>query len=532
LTEDDITEILRLTNQEGMTSRSIAEMYGVGKSTIGDLLRKETYKNYWEKAEDKPVAGGAINKPSDTRPKLKGSRFVLTSAQNNTFVHDGFLKALEVYCEHNKAELIVGSFIYNKTGFQTGESDETWFDPKIKKYLLNEGAEIAKGLVWCGELNILPTAKTPLTGLQNYTNQDSCIVPHAKLQMQSIPTPIHMDARLMYTTGTVTQRNYRQQKAGQQAEHHHSFSALVVEVDEEGDWFVRQLNCEEKTGNFYDVTNNVEYYTKVGVTDNHGVEAINWGDIHAAKIDKDVAKASWGKGGIIDVIKPRVQFANDLYDQRSRNHHNLKDPYFMYEMHTKGIESVEDEVYLTGNLMLDMMRPDTDYVVVQSNHDMALRTWLKTTDYRHDPVNAEFFLEMQLASYKAIKNNVVGFSILEHALKTKVKGLESVRFLSGTERYRIAGDIECGSHGCAGNNGSRPSTRSFQIQGIKYNIGHQHSANIMDGVYVAGVSGLLNMGYNAEGGSSWSQSHIITMKNGKRMIITLKKGKSKMKWRG
>lgn len=531
-TEDDIVEIVRLTNQDGLTSRQIAEMYGVGKSTIGDLLRQETNKGFWKKVEDKPFAGGSITKPSETRPKLKGKRFVFTSAQNNTFVHDGFLKSLEVYCEHNNAELVVGSFIYNKTGFQTAEDEGVWFDPKIKDYILDESSEVAAGLVWCGELNILPTAKTPLTGLQNYTNQDSCIVPHAKLQMQSVPTPIHMDARLMYTTGTVTQRNYRQQKAGQQAEHHHSFSALVVEIDKDGDWFVRQLNCEEKTGNFYDVTSNVEYYTRDGVTDNHGVEAINWGDIHAAKIDEGVAKASWGKGGIIDVVKPRVQFLNDFFDMKNKNHHNINDLYFLYQSYLNKEDSVKGEVELSGNLMLDIIRPEVETLMVESNHDLALQTYLKNQDYRKDPVNAEFFLELQLRTYQAIRNKEKNFSILEYALKTCVSGLDKVKFLSGTESYKIAGGIECGQHGDRGNNGSRSSTRTFQVQGIKYNIGHQHSANIMDGVYVAGVSGLLDMGYNSAGGSSWSQSHIITMKNGKRMILTLKKGKSKMKWRG
>lgn len=533
-TEDDIVEVVRLTNQDNLTSRQVAEIYGVGKSTIGNLLRQETNKDYWEKVESKPFAGGNIKEAAAIRPKLEGKRFVFTSAQNNTFVHDGFLKALKVYCEYNSAELIVGSFIYNKTGFQTAEGEYTWFDPKIKDYILDESSEIAKGLVWCGELNILPTAKTPLTGLQNYTNQDSCIVPHAKLQMQSVATPIHMDARLMYTTGTVTQRNYRQQKAGQQAEHHHSFSALVVEIDQEGDWFVRQLNCEEKTGNFYDVTGNVEYYTKGGVTDNHAVEAINWGDIHAAKLDKGVAKASWGEGGAIDTLKPRVQFLHDVYDQKARNHHNIKDPYFMYKMHMEGTESVEGEVNLTGKVMRDLNRLSVETIVVQSNHDMALQQWLKNSDYKQDPVNALFYLEMQYETYKQISLGNKNFSVLEYAIKTKCEGVEDIRFLSGTESYTIAGGIECGSHGCAGNGGARGSTRSHQIQGIKYNIGHQHGANIIDGVYVAGVSGSLNMGYNAEGGSNWSHTHIITMKNGKRMNITLKKSKSKseMKWRG
>lgn len=521
--DDEIVEIQRLTNQDGKSSRTIAEMYGVSKSTIGNLLRDID-------PETKPIAAGSINRPSQGRKRLKTRKgYVFTSAQNNTFVHDDFLRALIVYCEHNDYQLVIGTFIYHKNGFQQGARDDTWFDPKIRPYILDESMEVAKGLVWAGELNVLPTAKNPLSGLQNYTNQDSCIMPHAKLQMESIPTPIYQDARMMYTTGTVTQRNYRPQKAGQAAEHHHSFSAMVVEIDKDGDWFPRQLCAERSTGNFYDVTRDVEYYTRDGVTGGHGVEAINWGDIHSAKLDHDVAKTSWGRGGMIDIIKPRVQFLHDLYDQKVRNHHNIKDPYFMYEMFTADTNCVLEEVKLTGNVVKQLMRNDVKTVVVQSNHDMALKTWLQTTDYRYDPANAEFFLEMQLKTYREIKKGNKGFSVLEYAMKKFVPGIEEVRFLSGIESYRIAGDIECGSHGNSGNGGARGSTRSHQIQGIKYNIGHQHSANIKDGVFVSGVSGELNMGYNAEGGSGWSHTHIVTYKNGKRTLVTLRGGK---KWRG
>ena len=524
---DDIIEIKRLTSQDGLSSRKIAEIYGVGKSTIGDLLRKETYTEFWEKEEDKPTAGGYIKRPEESRRKLKGKRFVFTSAQNNTYVHDGFLKALEVYCKHNNSELMVGTYIYNKKGFQSGATEDTWFDPKIRDYIVDESCQIAEGLVWSGELNILPTAKNPMSGMQNYVNQESCIIPHAKLQMLSLPAPLHTGARFMYTTGTVTQRQYRPQKAGQLAEHHHSFSALVVEIDDDGDWFVRQLSGEKVTGNFYDIANGVEYYTREGVTDGHCVAGINWGDIHAAKVDEDVAETSWGKGGIIDILKPSVQFLHDFFDMKNRNHHNINDPYFKFKMHVQGTESVLGEIIDSGNLMKTMLRPDVKTVVVQSNHDLALQQYLRKEDYRGDPVNAEFFLEMQLKTYQNIRLNK-DFCVLEYAMKKYVDGLDNVEFIDGSSPYKVAG-ISKESHGSEGNNGSRPSTATFRAWGCKVTIGHQHAANILDGVWVAGVSGKLDMGYNAVGGSSWSHSHVVTYLNGKRVMITLKQGK---KWRG
>lgn len=127
-------------------------------------------------------------------------------------------------------------------------------------------------------------------------------------------------------------------------------------------------------------------------------------------------------------------------------------------------------------------------------------------------------------TYKAIKRSYEDFQIFSHACRSVNEDMENVTFLSEDESHLICGDIECGQHGHNGNNGARGSIIAFQKQGKRFNVGHAHSATIKDGVYVAGVSGKLDMGYNV-GGSSWSNSHIVTYSNGKRTIITLKNGK-------
>ena len=104
-------------------------------------------------------------------------------------------------------------------------------------------------------------------------------------------------------------------KSGQKAAFHHAFAALVVEVDSDGDWFVRQLNCESATGNFYDLD---KYYTPKGVSADHSIEAVNYGDLHGISIDADVEYACWeGEGNILDLLKPRYQMLNDCNITRS-----------------------------------------------------------------------------------------------------------------------------------------------------------------------------------------------------------------------
>lgn len=520
-TEDEILEIKRLTEQEGMASRKLAEMYGVGKSTIGDVLRKETYSTFWKQEATKPTVSGDVYNPLANRKQLEGKKFVFTSAQNNTYVHDKFLKTLEGYCEYNKSELICGRYLYNKHGF----SDSEWFDPKIRKYLLPEGRTIAEGLVWAGELNILPSAVNPLSGLQNYTNECSAIIPHAKLQLESLPTPKSDAARHMYTTGTVTQRNYIQRKEGQKAQHHHSFSALIVEVDEEGDWFVRQLNAESATGCFYDLDT---YYTPDGVGETGvSIEAVNYGDLHGISISPEVEYACWeGEGNILDILKPKYQFLHDSLDHSRRNHHNIKCPLYLFNQYSKGAECVKEEVEITTALIEKLDRDFSQRVVVDSNHDKALQRWILEQDFKTDPVNAIFMLELTLDLFRAVEAGNKDFHTFENACRRVNSSMDSVKFLREDQSFKICGDIECGSHSHNGNNGGRGSVLSFEKLGTRHNIGHSHSATIKAGVVQAGLSCSLDMGYN-KGGSSWSHSHILTYKNGKRTIIT-QKGK---KWR-
>lgn len=527
-TEDELVEIFRLKTQDGLSQKEIADRYGCGKSTIGDFLRGETYKDWWGKESIKPTASGQVESPEVEHDKRGPGVYVVTSAQNNTYVFDKGLRSLHNYCKERNAELLIPTYHYNKNAYSKADDQDTecWFDPKITPFICNKSIQFAEDLLMCGELDVLPTAKNPLNPFFNYTREKSGIIPHAKVALKSLPTPKHAHAKLLYSTGTITQRNYIQRVQGQIAQNIHQFSALVIEVEEDGTWFVRQLIMDDDIGSFYDLD---KLYTPDGVVEGQSVTAVNYGDIHAAKVDPLVAAVSWGPSpeSILNFLKPEYQFLHDVYDHKVRNHHNIDDPYFRFRMHKAGTESVEAEVKLTTDIMQSMLRDYSNIVVVESNHDLALEKWLKEQDYKKDPVNAMFFLRMQLATYMAIDKGYKNFSIFEYACKVVDRSLKDVKFLKTDESFMLLDSIEYGSHGHNGNNGARGSARAFQVQGRKFNTGHTHSCEILDGVYIAGVSGKLDMGYNV-GGSSWTQSHILTYNNGKRCIVTIKNGK----WRG
>ena len=151
-------------------------------------------------------------------------RYILTAAQNNTHVDSRVWNNLLALREYYDARLMVGTYTYNKKSLgakgakrktsKEQDSNVEWWDTVIEPYVADQGEELAPGLEWCGEMQILPTASDPLSGMQGYTGRHSSIFPHAKITMSSVPSGQNELTKLMYTTGAVTAANYIQKKAG------------------------------------------------------------------------------------------------------------------------------------------------------------------------------------------------------------------------------------------------------------------------------------------------------------------------------
>lgn len=517
---------------------------------------------------DKPLSGG-YGKPLEPNimplpEKGKITRYLLTSAQNNTKVFTAFLKNLEAYAERTQAQLMISRFTYNKTAYDNAymakpgrrghggtDEDGCWYDQAIAPYVcdgIDSGSgryQLAPDLQWCAELNILPTAVNPLSDLDVYAGHNSAIFPHAKVAMKSPPRMPNDPPRFLYTTGTVTQLNYIQRKAGQKAEFHHIFGALIVEVNSDGDWWARQINASSD-GSFYDCPGGkVVKVSKGVVTEGHRALAIGWGDVHASEIDTEVSDVNWGRPevkvsgipgdsrstrlvmhpGAIDSLRPSYQFMHDLFSMRSRSHHEMKKFGRMYSKYVKGQDSVLDEVQATRLVMQKAHRDWCKMVVVNSNHDRHGERWLDDADYRYDLPNVKFFLEAQLARVNAIEaDEPKEWCFLEWALRKE--GCPKATFLAIEESFLIGPkghQVECGLHGDIGPNGARGSTRNLAKLGRRNNKGHDHQATIFEGTYSAGVCGL-DLTYN-KGPTSWSVSHILSYTSGKRAILSQRAGR-------
>lgn len=450
------------------------------------------------------------------------TRYVVTYAQNATPVHAPFLRALEGYCAHNDARLVVIPGRYkNPTSIHTSKmADDEWWSGELVRYIVLDPIALGN-LVIRTDISIQPTASRPLNGLEILTAGHSAIVGHTKIEFKTVPSARREYPRILTSTGAVTVANYTKTKAGKRGEAHHTLGATVVELD--GDQFhLRQIIADED-GSFYDLS--THYTASGGVDSNCRPLALVCGDIHVAKTDPVVMAATLtAEDSILHTLKPERVVLHDVLDFDARNHHrrdSLRDRY----LRTRGVglDSVEQEVDL-AIAFVDSFPKWTRPHVVQSNHDEAFDRWLEETHPRHDPVNARFWCEcwaQMLAEGEVRGEYPSAFEMLYRR-----RGSGAADFVGRNEGLRI-GEIECGFHGDKGANGSRGSINQFARFGFKSVIGHSHSPGIRDGCYQVGVTGLLDQGYNATP-SGWLQTHALIYPSSKRTLLNVISGR----WRG
>ena len=402
-------------------------------------------------------------------------------------------------------------------------SNEVAYAPEIAPYVRDVPVQLAPGLRWCGEHNIIPTATIPLSGLAGYGQDGSIVVPHPRIAMHSLPRMgKRAEPRFSYTTGAVTAINYIPRKAGQKAAFAHCFGALIVEVDHEGRWWARQIQADGE-GALCDLNLWVHdgIVTEAPPLAPDNVEAIVWGDVHVEVMDESARDAAWGPGGVADKLRPRVQVLHDVLDFRRRNHNDRHSPIGNFVKWAKDRECVAEEIEECAEFVYGVAQDNKGpVVVVDSNHDRALTRWLDETDYRQDPANALFYLKTQLARYEAAARGLP-FHALEHACKPYRLSGTDVTFLRQDDSYTLKG-IECGMHGDRGVDGRRGSPVAYADMESKVVVGHSHSASIRDGVFTVGTMSKLRLGYT-RGPSTWSHTFCIIYRTGERALVTIQR---------
>jgi hypothetical protein len=555
LTPAELERTVKVYEQHGRNKSKTSKALGINRQSLQYRLNEAVRVLGFE--DGPPVDGRVGEAEVEVRSLPKGggiARYILTSLQNNTHLHPAWTNLLAYSRWLNNlpgssCEFIVGTFSYaldaygvkavKRGSYKKEEADEgLWYAPEVEDYLLDKPVELAPSLRWCGQMNILPTAVQPLSGLETYNGRKSNIIPHVKQALESIPSMPGEGTKLNLSTGTIGQRNYIQKNAGIKAEQSHTYGGVLVEVNSEGHWWVRPLRIDSK-GRIYDIgpserAKDAGQAPAVRVIDgvvheDAWVRAIVWADIHTAEMEPWVRELGWAPGGMLDTLRPKQQIAHDIFSMHTRGHHDMKDFHTQYRKMVEGEDKVEEEVAECAAFLRYAARPDCELIVVPSNHDRHLTRWLNEEDPRKDLLNARYHAELQAAYLAAMDRRDPAFNVLAYALGRA--GLpDGIRFLEEDESHVLCKGsevepygIECGLHGDRGPNGSRGSTRNLAKLGRAVIKGHDHTAAIRDNVYSVGACAE-EFSYSA-GPTSHSVTHCVVFENGARQLVTMWKGR-------
>ena len=451
-------------------------------------------------------------------PKRK--RYLITSAQNATPIHKDLWSSLKHCADYYNAELVVVPSRYKNPTSQWSEEQDTleWWDSAVMPYLVKGTINLSKRLCIL-DTKVQWTAQNPLTSLETLTGDKSGIVGHPKVALKSVATPQHQNAKMMYTTGCVTQPNYTDTKQGDIGKFHHTYGAVIAEVEDDR-FHVRQLIAMQN-GSFCDLT---KEFTPKGVQDAPRALSLTMGDTHWAKIDPKVYQSTFKD--MLPFFKPHYLFWHDLLDQFARNHHHRGNWITDYRKHKLDQDNMRAELNSTLQALADETPKDCQSVVVSSNHDRALHRWLLEADFKKDPKNAGIYIELTNMMLSFMReNNFDGADPFILYGRKMLSDHKNIRFLGGDESFMLNG-VEYCLHGDRGPNGSRGSTKNLSRIGSKITKGHSHTAEIIDGCFSVGKStGRLE--YEA-GPSSHSNTHCIQYYNGKRSLLTIVDGKWKL----
>lgn len=510
-------ELLSMEQHGEMTENEVSAVLEA-ETLRRQVVSQNRAKRAIDKAQadaEKPLVAGDDSAVAHVKEMAPG-RYVLTTAQNNTEVDPVFMACLLRYVQAMGATLLIARTTYNLNGFQQSQdaTEGVYYVDDVKPFLV-EGQISLGGVDFVAQANVLPTAKNPLSGFESITPAGvNVVIPATKIALKCTAALKHAKGKILFSTGTVTKRNYIMRKAGAVAASEHNIGALFVDTSN-GGFVARQLELMPNSGGFYDEG---VFYTPDHQLEGIQATALQFGDIHAEKMKTRNLHTMLAQ---IRRYNPENIVVHDVMDFSSRNHHNVKDCAFMFAQ-TVQAQTVARDIQKVATI-IDAIAREAAMArvhIIESNHDLAINTWLKNADFKTDPVNALTYLKCMTALYSHIdKHGNTNFNMLQFAYREIGNGVfaDSIDF-HGTDESVILAGVEMGCHGHTGINGSRGSPAQFRTLGIPMNTGHTHTPSITGACYTAGVSASLEMGYNV-GPSSWQLANVLTWPNGQRQVI-------------
>lgn len=533
------------------TTYDLVEM-GMSEYPIKRFFKKlsNLHKKIAPKVQD--YIGNTSYLPQTKRPLPIGEKgiYIITSHQNNTSYNKKFYASLLNLKDHLKAKLIILPTVYHTRLAEGGKYRGTKIEvdkntQKIKKtrvytppkwseelnpFYQSTPIKLNENLEVCAGVNIEATAHNPLSGMERLTGVASAIFGHAQVRWQYVATPPTEFAKVMMTTGSISNRNYTKTKAGVKGAMHHKVGALVVYVENDKFW---PFSIEaDNTGGFYHLTH--RYYPD-------GYDKVNeplglvLGDLHCEWMDPRVQEATWtAKNSIVKTLPVTQQVWHDVIDfNAAQSHHNKNDWIYRAALEKAGKHTAEWSLKTTADVIKNLMDSSvytTEFAIVSSNHQDHVYRWINEAK-RSEMHIADRMLFHSLCDqiYKEVSidktNKLCGRDPFQIYIETYLPGdySKSIKWVGRNSAYKINGN-DCSQHGDRGPNGTRGSAEALSASSVKNIIGHSHTPGIVFDTYQVGHSAYDKRNYNS-GYSSWAHVHCLIYPNGTRTLVSIIDGR-------
>lgn len=452
---------------------------------------------------------------ADLSKLSKREDFLVTSAVNNCNADPGFLAALEQWREEKQGVLIVNPIKYkNPTRREEEDKDrpDRWWDRDLHPYLLEEEIRPHPMLSFM-TMKTQATVHNPIPArLDGRTKGRSAIFGHPQLAMRSVATPQNKLAKLLYSSGAVTQPNYSDTIAGDMGNFHHSLAGIIAEVRGER-FHLRDIVWDGEC--FIDLD---RAYFADRIEAAPSPAALVMGDIHVGETAENVMEATFGEFGMVPVLAPEKIVFHDLGNGTSVSPHEVNSRLTRAAQARRGETSLQKELDMIAEWLYDLPEGPT-YHVIPSNHDEFLDRWLERGENGIESENLVIYHELSAAMLREEAKTGEFPGALDLALQqhTKLGVPLDVTFHKLDESFIVKG-VELGMHGNRGSNGARGSAAGFARLGVRTMTGHPHSPVIWQGCYQVGTSTVYRLSYN-KGPSSWFQTHGLVHANGRRQLV-------------
>jgi transposase len=472
---------------------NLGKKFGVSERTIRKWVSEKL-----KLSEKNEIESPELIKAKGRQYNRNVTRFIITWAQNNTPVEERFIKNMLAYAAEINADFhVIAGRYRNPTSVFVDKGQDFWH-PSIKEYLDAARHDVHEFVSIMSDVKIQPTAVNPLTGLQGMSGINSCVFGHPKVQMEMISVLESNKPKMMLSTGACTQGNYTDSKAGKKGEFHHMLGFVVVEIQDDKTFHLRQVTADDD-GDFTDLYYNVKFKGKrqpivfddpldkpMWVKANCGAEPFEWvgesrikkiteveacilGDLHYGHHDPKVLKKTFK---LMKRLTPKHVVLHDVFDGYSISHHAMKDPFIQYGKEINNTNDLGKEI---DELMVGL-KPFNKFenvVIVRSNHDDFLDRWLKNGDWKKQPTykNSPLYMEYSailLKQHGETPEKVMG--VIPELINRKFPKFIT---LDRSDSYRVL-DWELGQHGDSGANGSRGSLVQFRKLNTKIIVGHYH----------------------------------------------------------